>query len=148
MGFLCSPILNCVCLVQIPFYTATCNCVVTSVRVFTFWCTKLQLQETLHKCCMSRTKLTFPLTLTPEERKANLRELEQLTVSVLFCLFVCCDMSGMSHFATRYSPSLGGFPVVTTKNLHKGLWQSMTYCIYIYMCAIVHCNCRCLGSYF
>ena len=22
---------------------------------------------------------------------------------------------------------LGGFPVVTTKDLHKGLWQSMTY---------------------
>ena len=71
---------------HVPFYTATCNCVVTSVCVFTFWCTKLQ---TLHKCCVSRTKLTFPLILTPEERKANLRELEQLTVSVLFCLFIC-----------------------------------------------------------
>ena len=73
----------------VPFYAATCNCVVTSVCVFTFWCTKLQLQETLHKCCLSWTKLMFPLTLTPEEGKANLRELEQLTVSVLFCLFIC-----------------------------------------------------------
>ena len=58
------------------FYTAN-----TSMCECTFLCTKLQ--ETLHKCCLSRTKLVFPLILALEEGEADLRELEQMTVSVL-----------------------------------------------------------------
>ena len=52
----------------VPFFTA--SCVVTSMCKCTFLCTKLQ--ETLHKCYLSRTKLVFPLTLALEEGKADL----------------------------------------------------------------------------